>query len=124
LVDIEQREKVVSLIEAVIAADGVVTDAERQFLQRVVARFGFTDRDRADRIVASAPGLAVTTLRTLPSDVQAGVMGLLVEAAIADGAVSPEERAILLAAAASLGIEAQALEDRIACRLKSGRFGG
>ena len=59
-------------------------------------------------------------LRSLPPDVQAGVLGLLVEAAVVDGQVSPEERAMLLAAAASLGIEAQALEDRIATRLKSG----
>jgi len=119
-VNIEQQDKVVELIEAVIVADGVVTDAERQFLQRVLSRFGLTDRDRADRVVRSAPGQCMATLRSLPPDVQAGVMGLLVEAAVVDGQVSPEERALLLAAAASLGIEAQALEDRISSRLKSG----
>jgi hypothetical protein len=46
-------------------------------------------------------------------------MALLVEAAIVDGSVAPEERALLLASAASLGIEACALEERIARRLKS-----
>lgn len=115
--DIEQREKVVQLIEAVIAADGVIAESERQFLQRVIERFGLADRDR---IALSAPGHCVATLRSLPPDVQAGVMGLLVEAAVADGRISPEERAMLLAAAASLGIEAQALEERIARRLESG----
>jgi uncharacterized tellurite resistance protein B-like protein len=119
-VNTEQREKVVGLIEAVIAADGVINDDERKFLRRVLERFGLSEQDRADRIVTSAAGPTIATLRALPSDVQTGVMGLLVEAAVADGQVSPEERAILLAAAASLGIEVQALEDRIARRLKSG----
>lgn len=117
--DIEERLKIIGLIEAVIAADGVVSDDEREFLRRVVERFGITDADRADRIVASAPGLATTTLRALAPDVQMRVMALLVEAAVVDGQVAPEERALLLAAAATLGIEAQALEERIARRLKS-----
>ncbi len=117
--DIGERLKIVGLIEAVIAADGVVTGDEREFLRRVLERFGIEDADRADQIVASAPGLATATLRALAPDVQARVMALLVEAAIVDGNVAPEERALLLASAASLGIEAQALEERIARRLKS-----
>ena len=117
--DADEREKVVGLIEAVIAADGIVSDEEREFLRRVVERFGFTQRDHADPIAASAPGAATATLRALAPDVQARVMALLVEAAVVDGQVAPEERALLLASAASLGIEAQALEERIARRLKS-----
>ncbi len=119
MVEIEDRLKIIRLIEAVIAADGVVSEDEREFLQRIVARFGIQDADRADAIVASAPGLATTTLRALDPDVQVRVMALLVEAAVVDGNVAPEERALLLAAAATLGIEAQALEERIARRLKS-----
>lgn len=115
----EEREKVVGLIEAVIAADGIVKAEEREFLRRVVERFGFTDEDRADRIAVSAAGLTTATLRGLAPDVQMRVMALLVEAAVVDGQVSPEERALLLASAASLGIEAQVLEERIARRLKS-----
>jgi tellurite resistance protein len=46
-------------------------------------------------------------------------MALLVEAAVADGRIEPEERALLLASAASLGIEAGTLEDRIARRLRA-----
>src|SRR3984885_61453 len=49
-VEIEERAKVVELIEAVIAADGVVADQEREFLRRVVERFGLSEADRADRI--------------------------------------------------------------------------
>lgn len=115
----EEQAKVIELIEAVIAADGVVVEEEREFLRRVVARFGLSQDDRADRIVASDAGRTTHTLRTLPSDVQARVMALLVEAAIVDGRVEPEERALLLASAATLGIEAHVLEERILRRLKS-----
>lgn len=115
----DEQAKVVALIEAVIEADGVVVEEEREFLRRVIARFGLSQSDRADRIVASDPGRATATLRALAPDVQARVMALLVDAAIVDGRVVPEERALLLASAAALGIEAQALEQRIAQRLKS-----
>jgi uncharacterized tellurite resistance protein B-like protein len=118
-VEFEERFKIVGLLEAVVAADGVVSDEEREFLRRVVERFGITDHEVADRPVMSSPGEAMATLRGLPPDVQTRVMALLVEAAIVDGSVAPEERALLLASAASLGIEACALEERIARRLKS-----
>jgi uncharacterized tellurite resistance protein B-like protein len=116
--NLEERFKIVGLLEAVVAADGVISDEEREFLRRVVERFGITEHDRADHAVSSA-GEAMATLRGLPQDVQTRVMALLVEAAVVDGSVAPEERALLLASAASLGIEACALEERIARRLKS-----
>jgi tellurite resistance protein len=115
----EEQAKVVELIEAVIAADGVIVDEEREFLRRIVERFGLSQDDRADRLVTSDPGRATATLRALAPDVQARVMALLVEAAIVDGRVEPEERALLLASAATLGIAAEVLEERIARRLKS-----
>jgi uncharacterized tellurite resistance protein B-like protein len=118
-VDVDERAKVIGLIEAVISADGVVSDEEREFLRRVVEKFGVSDAERADRAATSSLGETTATLRGLPPDVQARVMALLVEAAIVDGNVAPEERALLLASAATLGIEAQALEERIARRLKS-----
>jgi tellurite resistance protein len=118
-VDIEERGKVVELIQAVIGADGVVNGDEREFLRRVVERFGLTPEEQADRPVPSDTGRAMKTLRALTPDVQARVMALLVEAAVVDGRVEPEERALLLASAATLGIEAYALEERIARRLKS-----
>jgi uncharacterized tellurite resistance protein B-like protein len=117
--NVEERAKVCDLIEATIAADGVVADEEREFLRRVVERFGLTEADRTNRTAASDLGRSTTTLRGMAPDVQTRVMALLVEAAIVDGEVAPEERALLLASAATLGIEASALEERIARRLRS-----
>jgi uncharacterized tellurite resistance protein B-like protein len=118
-VDIEQRAKVCQLIEAVIAADGVVVPEERDFLKRAIARFKLPDLDEEGAHSIRDPGSATTTLRTLDPDVQTRVMALLVEAAVVDGVVEPNERALLLSAAAALGIEATALEERIARRLRS-----
>ncbi len=115
----EDRRKVVELIESMISADGVVTDEERQFLRRVVERFGLSAEEREDRPVPSDPGRATKILRELPDEDKVRVMALLVDAAVVDGTVAPEERALLLASAASLGIEACALEERIARRLRS-----
>jgi uncharacterized tellurite resistance protein B-like protein len=115
----EEQAKVIELIEAVIAADGKIVEEERAFLRRVIERFGMSAEDRGDRVVASDPGRATLTLRALAPDAQVRVMALLVDAAVADGCVAPEERALLLSSAATLGIDATALEERIARRLKS-----
>lgn len=116
--EVPERAKVRQLIEAVITADGVVSDEEREFLRRVMQRFGMSE-DASTEVPGSDPGRATATLRGLAPDVQSRVMALLVEAAIVDGEVVPEERALLLASAATLGIDACALEERIARRLRS-----
>lgn len=120
--DVELRTKVCGLIESVIAADGVVVDEEREFLQSAIRRFKIDAPDSVDRATPmSDPGRTTQTLRELSPDVAARVMALLVEAAIVDGRVEPEERALLLASAAALGIEASALEERIARRMAAGK---
>ncbi len=118
--DVEERYKVCQLIEAVIGADGVIADAEREFLRKIVKRFGLPEREDSP-VSASDYGRTTSTLRGLAPDVQPRVMALLVEAAVADGKVDPEERALLLASAATLGIEATALEERIAWRLRGSK---
>jgi uncharacterized tellurite resistance protein B-like protein len=115
----EEQAKVIELIEAVIGADGVVVEEERAFLRRVIDRFRLSAEERADGVVESNPGRTTLTLRTLGPDSQMRVMALLVDAAVVDGWVAPEEHALLLASAATLGIDAAALEERIARRLKS-----
>ena len=118
MMDVEERHKVCQLIEAVIGADGVIADSEREFLRKIVEKFGLPERTSHPPL-SSDFGRTTTTLRGLPADVRPRVMALLVEAAVADGHVDPQERALLLASAAALGIEATALEERIAWRLKS-----
>ncbi len=116
--DVEEQHKVCQLIEAMISADGVIADAEREYLRKIVERFGLPEREQGP-MSENDFGRTTSTLRSLPTDVRSRVMALLVEAAVIDGNVDPQERALLLASAATLGIEATALEERIAWRLKA-----
>lgn len=116
---VEDRLRICELVESMVGADGVVSEEERAFLRRIVDRLGFTETEYGDRVVTSDPGRATALLRALAPDAQMRVMALLVDAAVVDGRVQPEERALLLASAATLGVDAAALEERIAQRLKS-----
>jgi uncharacterized tellurite resistance protein B-like protein len=116
--DVEERHRVCELIEAMIGSDGVIHDAERAYLRRIVARFGLPARELG-AVTESDVGRTTTTLRSLAVEDQPRVMALLVDVAVADGVVDPRERALLLAAGAALGIEATALEERIVWRLRA-----
>jgi len=121
--DVEERKKICRLIEAVIAADGVIALEEREFLRRVAQRFeipyALVDLGPVrDHGPVSDPGRASALLRQLPANVQTRVMALLVESAVTDGEVHPTEHALLLVAAAALDIDASAVQERIKERLK------
>jgi uncharacterized tellurite resistance protein B-like protein len=116
--DLADREKICQLIETMISADGEITNAEREFYKRMLERLGVST-ERASSPKSLDVGRSMATLRSLPQDVGAKVIALLVEAAVVDGVVAPEERALLVTAAAALGICATQIEERIADRLKS-----
>jgi uncharacterized tellurite resistance protein B-like protein len=116
--DLEERNKIGQLLETMIAADGEITPPEREFLRKMLERLGIA-ADRAASPSSLDVGRSMATLRSLPQDVGTKVMALLVDAAVVDGVVSPEERAMLVASAATLGICTTALEDRIQGRLRA-----
>lgn len=119
--DQAERIKICKLIEGVIAADGVINEAEREFLRRVVQRFDIpyqlADVGPVEGGPVSDPGRAARTLRELDPTLQARVLALLVDSAVTDGEVAPPERALLMVAAAALDIDATAVEERIQERL-------
>jgi uncharacterized tellurite resistance protein B-like protein len=113
--DLEMRAKVSALLEAVVTADGVIRPEEREFVRRAVTRWRLPEPDAP--LSLRNLGTATEALRTLDSTAQARVLALLVDAAVADREVHPQEHALLLAAAAALGIEAVSLEERLNQRL-------
>ena len=110
------RAKVSALLETVVAADGVIRPEERDFVRRAASRWKLPEPEAP--LSLRTLGTATEALRTLDGGAQARVLALLVDAAAADHELHPQEHALLLAAAASLGIEATALEERILQRLK------
>jgi uncharacterized tellurite resistance protein B-like protein len=115
--DIEMRAKVSALLEAVVTADGVIRPEEREFVRRAASRWKLPEPDAP--LSLRNLGSATEALRTLDPSAQARVLALLVDAAAADHDIHPLEHALLLAAAAALGIEATALEERLLHRLKA-----
>jgi uncharacterized tellurite resistance protein B-like protein len=111
------RGKVAALLEAVVAADGVIRAEEREFVRRAASRWKLPEPDAP--LSLRNLGTAMEVLRALDDSAQARVLALLVDAAAVDGELHPHEHALLLAAAASLGIEATALEERLTQRLKA-----
>lgn len=119
--ELDQRGRVFQLLDAVVRADDVITVEEKEFIRATVARLRLPEASPAS---LRDVGSATTMLRSLDEGSQARVLALLVEAAIVDGTIHPDEHALLLAAAAALGIEATALEERIARRMKTGASPG
>jgi tellurite resistance protein len=113
---IEERQIVRELVEAILCADGSVSEAEREYMRGIAKRLGLPPSEGGR---PTDVGQATTKLRALAPDIQKRVLAILVDAAVVDGHVDPQERMMLLAAAASLGIEAIALEERIAWRLRA-----
>jgi uncharacterized tellurite resistance protein B-like protein len=115
--DTQMRAKVSALLEAVVAADGVIRPEEREFVRRAALRWKLPEPEAP--LSLRNLGTATEALRALDSSAQARVLALLVDAAAVDHDIHPLEHALLLAAAAALGIEATALEERLLARLKS-----
>jgi len=115
--DDQMRAKVSALLEAVVAADDVIRPEEREFVRRAANRWKLPEPDAP--LSLRSLGTATAALRALEPTAQARVLALLVDAAAVDHDLDPREHALLLAAAASLGIEATALEERIIQRLKA-----
>jgi uncharacterized tellurite resistance protein B-like protein len=115
--DDQMRATVSSLLQAVVAADGVIRPEEREFVRRAADRWRLPEPE--EPLSLRTLGSATSALRTLEPSAQARVLALLVDAAASDRDIDPREHALLLAAAAALGIEATALEERLAQRMKA-----
>jgi uncharacterized tellurite resistance protein B-like protein len=115
--DDQMRAKVSALLEAVVMADGVIRPEERDFVRRAANRWKLPDPDAP--LSLRTLGSTTAALRALDPAAQARVLAMLVDAATVDHHLDPREHALLLAAAAALGIEATALEERLLQRLKT-----
>jgi uncharacterized tellurite resistance protein B-like protein len=120
--DDAMRAKVSALLEAVVAADGLIRPEERDFVRRAANRWKLPEPDAP--LSLRTLGSAIETLRSLEPAAQMRVLAVLVDAATVDNHIHPQEHALLLAAVASLGIDATALEERILQRLKTQDAGG
>jgi uncharacterized tellurite resistance protein B-like protein len=115
--DVELRHTVCRLIAGLVVSDDDFAPEEEVFIERMLKRFGVSDRETIFPIVAHDE--AAARMRELPRDVQEEAMGLLLEAAAADGKITDEETAYLGIVGEVLGLDAAAIDARVRGALES-----
>ena len=92
------------LIAKVLAADGIMTDAEREFLETAMETLSLAEEDR--RRVRDFEGWdeAEPIVAALSLEEKRAFMDGLVEAVLADGKVSPHEMKTIERLSAALGL--------------------
>jgi hypothetical protein len=111
-VDAQLRTTVCRLVAGLVVSDDDFSPEEEAFIERMLKRFDIDDRATIFPIVDRSE--AAASVRVLPAAVQEEAMATLVEAAVADGKVVEEERVFLLAVGEAMGLQAAAVDRRIA----------
>ncbi len=81
------------LVSKVLVADGMMSDDERAFLTSMMDNLGLTDEERRRVIDLEDWDKAEPIVLALPEDDRRAILDLLVDAASADGRLSPHEMA-------------------------------
>lgn len=109
--ELDTRIQVVSLVGGLLSADDDLEEHEAAFLHRLRVRFQLPKGTAVPPTTNREE--AASGLRALPDDVQQEAIGLLIEAAAMDGAVTGEEQAFLQTVAEIVGLDRDELGSRI-----------
>jgi len=93
------------VVSKVLVADGMMTDDEREFLHTMMTTLGLADDERRRVIDLEGWDEADAIVRKLPIDERRDIISTLVDAAAADGRLSPHELAAVQRVTAALGID-------------------
>lgn len=93
------------LLTKVLAADGIVTENERAFLEQSMDRLGVLPEEREGIKNLEGWDEAEASLTSLSEDEKRDVISQLVDAASSDGRLSPLEMKMVKAITKALGLE-------------------
>ena len=93
------------LVSKVLVADGMMGDDEREFLDGMMTKLGLTEDERRGVIELEGWDEAEPIVKQLSEDERRGIIELLVDAASADGRLSPHELATVKRVSAALGLK-------------------
>jgi len=93
------------LVSKVLAADGIMTENERAFLEGAMSRLGIAPDERRSVINLEGWDQAEAALAHLTPDAKREIVSELVDAASADGRLSPLEMAMVKRITSALGLE-------------------
>lgn len=93
------------LLSKVLTADGIMTENERAFLDAAMNKLAISPEDRRKIIDLEGWADAEAALTGLSTDEKQAIVSQLVDAASADGRLSPLEVAMVKRISAALGLE-------------------
>ena len=93
------------LVSKVLVADGIMTENERAFLDKMMRRMGLDDRDRRRVLDLEGWDQAEPVVAKLSSEEKRELLSTLVDASSADGRLSPLELQTVKRITAALGLE-------------------
>jgi uncharacterized tellurite resistance protein B-like protein len=93
------------LVSKVLVADGMMTDDERAFLDEMMQKLGLDGDEKKSVVELEGWDLAEGIVNALPLDTKLELVELLVDAASADGHLSPTEMATIKSVEQALGIK-------------------
>jgi len=109
------KRQVCELVAGIIATDKQLHPSELKFLLRTFEAFGIgTGKDDEAICPTIAPFEAAKAMGKLPPEVREEAMALLINTAVVDGKVVPEERTYLEAVAKAAQIDFDEVETRLA----------
>jgi uncharacterized tellurite resistance protein B-like protein len=94
------------LVSKVLVADGMMTDDERSFLESMMRALALDDDERRRVVELEGWDEAEPLVRALSLDERRALVEQLVDAASADGRLSPHELATIKRVASELGVPA------------------
>jgi uncharacterized tellurite resistance protein B-like protein len=94
------------LLSKVLVADGIMTENERAFLDGAMTKMGVLPEERRGVLDLVGWDEAEAALTGLSNDDKRELVSQLVDAASADGRLSPLEMAMVKRISAALGVEA------------------
>ena len=92
------------VVSKVLVADGMMGDQERGFLDGVIRSLGLTELERRSVIELEGLDEAAAIVRQLPMEERRDLLALLVDAAGADGKLSPHELEMVKSITVALGL--------------------
>ena len=93
------------LLSKVLAADGIMTENERAFLDSAMKKLGVTDEERRGIHDLEGWDEAESALTGASEEEKREIVSSLVDAASADGRLSPLEMAMVKRISKALGLE-------------------
>lgn len=90
------------LVSKVLVADGMMSDDERGFLANMMTKLGLTEAEKTSVIELDNWDQAEPIVNALAEDERREILEMLVDAASADGRLSPHEMATVKRVSAAL----------------------